>query len=170
MRRAPFLSLGLLCLAALCPAALPAQQASATPAGTETPPTTDPAPRKVWTNEDVPTLREDSTISTIGTHPASGPMHKATSSRQDAKWYSDQITKLESQLSTIKDKIEQLQAGIDGKFTGDSQSSTRPKYASFGNWQIELAQLQKQRDDIQARIDALRDQARRQGIPPNALP
>jgi peptidoglycan hydrolase CwlO-like protein len=118
----------------------------------------------------VPTLREDSTISTIGARPASGPVHKATSSRQDAKWYSDQITKLEAQLPAINGKIAQLQAGINGKFTGDSQSSTRPKYATFGDWQIELAQLQKQRDDIQARIDALRDQARRQGIPPNVLP
>ncbi len=170
MSRSPFLSLGLVCLAALCPPILHAQQASATPAGNVTPPTTDPAPRKVWTNEDVPTLREDSTISTIGTRPASGTVHKAASSRQDAKWYSDQITKLQAQLPAINGKIAQLQAGIDGKFTGDSQSSTRPKSATFGNWQIELAQLQKQRDDIQSRIDALRDQARRQGIPPNALP
>jgi len=165
-----FLSLGLVSLAALCPQAVRAQQAAATPAGTQTSSATDPAPRKVWTNEDVPTLREDSTISTIGARPTSAPVHKATSSRQDAKWYSDQITKLQAQLPAINDKIAQLQAGIDGKFTGDSQSSTRPKYATFGNWQTELAQLQKQRDDIQARIDGLRDQARRQGIPPNALP
>jgi len=170
MSRLSFLSLGLLSLAALCPQALHAQQASATPADTEGSGMTDPAPRKVWTNEDVPMLREDSTISTIGTHPAAGPAHKTTSSRQDAKWYSDQITKLEAQLPAINGKIAQLQAGIDGKFTGDSESSTRPKYATFGNWQIERAQLQKQRDDIQSRIDGLRDQARRQGISPNVLP
>jgi len=170
MSRSPFLSLGLVCLAALCPQGVGAQQASAAPTGTQTSSATDPAPRKVWTNEDVPTLREDSTISTVGARPTSGTVHKATSSRQDAKWYSDQITKLEAQLPAINDKIAQLQAGIDGKFTGDSQSSTRPKSATFGNWQIELAQLQKQRDDLQSRIDGLRDQARRQGIPPNALP
>ena len=165
-----FLWLGLVSLAALCPQAARAQQAAATPAGTQTSSATDPASRKVWTNEDVPTLREDSTISTIGARPTSAPVHKATSSRQDAKWYSDQITKLQAQLPAINDKIAQLQAGIDGKFTGDSQSSTRPKYATFGNWQTELAQLQKQRDDIQSRIDGLREQARRQGISPNALP
>jgi hypothetical protein len=118
----------------------------------------------------VPALREDSTISTIGARPAAGTPHQTASGRRDAKWYADQITKLQGQLPAINGKIAQLQAGIDGKFTGDSQSSTRPKYATFGDWQIELAQLQKQRDDIGSRIDALRDQARRQGIPPNTLP
>jgi hypothetical protein len=37
-------------------------------------------------------------------------------SRQNQKWYSDQITKLQAQLPSINDQIVQLQAGVDGKF------------------------------------------------------
>jgi len=33
-----------------------------------------------------------------------------------------------------------------------------------------LAQLQKRRDDIEARIDVIRDQARQAGIPSTLLP
>jgi hypothetical protein len=174
MSRGRSLSLGLVGLLALCPVAVRAQESSSTTASAQTPSAPEPPPRKVWTNEDVPTLREDSTISTVGTsnsaRPASGTVHRTTPGRQDAKSYSDQIAKLQVQLPAINDKIAQLQAGIDGKFTGDSQTSTRPKSVSGGSWQAELAQLQKQRDDIESKINALRDQARHQGIPPNQLP
>jgi len=39
-----------------------------------------------------------------------------------------------------------------------------------GDWRLELDQLQKKRDGIAAQIDALIDQARRNGVPPNQLP
>jgi cell division protein FtsB len=166
-----FPSLGLVCVVTLSAGIARAQDASSQPAPSSA---TEPAPRKVWTNEDVPTLREDSTISTVGStsgaRPASAGTHPNTPGRQDAKWYVDQITKLQAQLPPINQKIAQLEAGIEGKFTGDAQTSTRPKSVTGGSWQQELAQLTKQRDDLEARISTLRDQARHQGIPPNALP
>ena len=164
-----FPSLSLVCVLALGPPILKAQDAPSQPATSSA---SEPAQRKVWTNEDVPTLREDSTISTVGTAaaPASGSARRNTAGRQDPKWYVDQITKLQAQLPPINQKIAQLEAGLEGKFTGDSQTSTRPKSVTGGSWQEELAQLTKQRDDIQARISALRDQARHQGVSPNALP
>ncbi|HXW62931.1 MAG TPA: hypothetical protein VEJ45_10040 [Candidatus Acidoferrales bacterium] len=174
MSRSLFLLLGLACLATLCPGVMRAQEVPSQPVATAAPSAPEPPAKKVWTNEDVTTLREDSTISTVGAKtsagPASGTSHQLTPGHQDAKWYSDQITKLQAQLPPINDKIAQLQAGIDGKFTGDSQTSTRPKNAGAGSWPIELEQLQKKRDDIESKINALRDQARHQGIPPNALP
>ena len=175
MSRLGFLLLGLVGLLALCPRTARAQEPSSQPASAQTPPSEPEAPpQKIWTNEDVPALREDSTISTVGApnsaRSGSRTVRRTPSGRQDAKYYSDQITKLQAQLPAINDKIAQLQAGIEGKFTGDSQTSTRPKSVSAGRWPVELAALQKQRDDIESRINALRDQARHQGIPPNALP
>jgi len=173
MSRVRFLLLGLVCSLGLWPSVVDAQETSL-PAGTQTPQAADPASRKVWTNEDVPTLREDSAISTVGApataRASSGTVHRSTPGRQDAKWYADQITKLQAQLRPINDNIAKLQAGIDGKFTGDSQTSTRPKGVSAGDWRIELAQLEKQRDEIESHISQLRDQARHQGVPPSALP
>jgi hypothetical protein len=170
MSRWRLIAVGVVCFAALCPRAVRAQDPSSPQPTTQTPSAPEQPPRKVWTNEDVPTLREDSAISTVGASNRARPAHPTTPGRQDAKWYSDQITKLQAQLPAINDNIAKLEAGIDGKFTGDSQTSTRPKSVNAGDWRIELAKLQKQRDDIESHINALRDQARHQGIPPNALP
>jgi hypothetical protein len=38
------------------------------------------------------------------------------------------------------------------------------------DWRDQLARLQKQRDDIVAKISALIDEARHNGVPANALP
>jgi len=176
MTRAP-LYLSVLCLAAAFAQPTNAQDnssAPATPAATQTPTNSDPASKKVWTNEDVPDLRSDSPISTVGNRNGgqanSGLRANGAAGRKDANWYRDQILKLQNQLPTLNNKIAQLQAGIDGKFTGDAKTSTRPEYANGGDWRTELAQLQKKRDDIESKIDGLRDQARHAGVPPNTLP
>lgn len=133
-----------------------------------------PAPKKVWTNEDVPVLREDSSISTVGKR-TNGQHNSANANRpapatKDGKAYAAQITELQKKLEPINDQIAQLQSGIDGKFTGDGQKSTRPTGVHADDWHDQLARLEKQRDDINAHIDAIRDQARRAGVPPNTLP
>jgi len=169
MRRA-LLSLGALCLIAIFAGSATAQDTSAASA----PPSGQPAPKKVWTNDDVGDLRADAPISTVGTSAgkSSKPARASAGAQgqKNAQWYHDQIAKLEDQLPPLDAKIAQLQAGISGKFTGDGKESTRPSYGKFGDWTAELQDLQKKRDDIAARASALRDQARQAGVPANALP
>lgn len=130
--------------------------------------------KKIWTNSDVQDLRADSPISTIGE--SNAPKAAANSMRttggtlQNQKWYVEEITRLQAKLPPIDKKIANLQAAISGKFTGDSQSSTRPSGAHFGDWSAQLSQLQKRRADIESQIDALHDHARQAGIAPNSLP
>jgi len=173
MTRAPFF-FGVLCLAAALAQPTSAQDNSSAPAATQTPKNSDSASKKIWTNEDVPDLRSDSPISTVGDRNGgqanSGLRANGTAGKKDANWYRDQILKLQNQLPALNNKIAQLQAGIDGKFTGDAKTSTRPEYANGGDWRTQLAQLQKKRDDIESKIDGLRDQARHAGVPPNTLP
>jgi hypothetical protein len=130
--------------------------------------------KKVWTNDDVGDLRENSVVSAGGASRGGsgkpGDRPSATSKTKDAKSYHDQIAKLQAQLPPIDSQIAQLQAAIDGKFTGDAKTSTRPTGVKGGDWRLELDQLQKKRDGIAAQIDALIDQARRNGVPPNQLP
>jgi hypothetical protein len=149
------------------PAATPNAQASSDSA-------TQPAPKKVWTNEDVPVLREDSSISTVGKRQngqhTSANANRPAPATKDGKAYAAQITELQKKLEPINDQIAQLQSGIDGKFTGDGQKSTRPASVHADDWRDLLARLEKQRDDINARIDSIRDQARRAGVAPNTLP
>ncbi|MGD1210519.1 MAG: hypothetical protein ABR973_04065 [Candidatus Acidiferrales bacterium] len=147
------------------PAAEPSSQASSTAPA-------QPTSKKVWTNDDVSGLRDGSAISTF-TEPNAKPAKtgaKPASKGRDAKWYQDQITKLQAQIRPLDTQIAQLQAAIEGKPTGNSKESTRPYGVKADQWPVELDQLQKKRGDIEAHISALEDEARHNGVPPNALP
>jgi hypothetical protein len=86
---------------------------------------------------------------------------------KDAKWYHDQIEKLQAQLPPLESQISELQAALSGQ----TVDSTR-KYAGvkLDDWSVELAQLQQKRDDIFGKIAALEDEARHDGVPANLLP
>jgi hypothetical protein len=115
-------------------------------------------------NSAISTVGESSANAKPGERPSQPPRSK------DAKWYHDQIARLEAQLPTLDAQIRQLQAAIDGRALGDGKDSARPTGVRGGDWRLEQAQLQKKRDDIQARVSALEDQARHQGVPESALP
>jgi hypothetical protein len=129
--------------------------------------------KKVWTNEDVQGLREDSVISTF-TEPnkrrAQGTGKSLPSRGKDSKWYRDQISRLQSQIPPLDSQIAELQSAIDGKPTGDAKNSTRPYGVKLDSWSAELQQLQSKRTGILDKIGALEDEARHNGVAGNALP
>jgi hypothetical protein len=130
-----------------------------------------PTSKKVWTNDDVAGLRGDSVISTVGdpnAKPGDKPAHAGKTT--DARPYQAQIAKLEARIPPLDSQIAQLQSAIDGKPTGDAKSSQRPRGVKADDWSVEMQELQKKRDGILDRISALKDQARHQGVPANALP
>lgn len=127
--------------------------------------------KKVWTNEDVGDLRDHAPISTVGDSapktskaadkPAPPPKGK------NARWYIDQIQALQAKVPPLNDKIQQLQAALNG----DQVDSTRQYgWVRPDDWKDQLQRLQKQRDDLQAKIAVLEDQARHDGVAPNLLP
>ena len=128
--------------------------------------------KKVWTNDDVSDLRDQSEISIVGA--ANGKTAKPgvnrTTASKDAKWYHDQIAKLEAQIPPLDRQIADIQSVLDGTPTGDSKTSTRKYGVKGGDWRTEMADLQAKRDDIEAHIGALQDEARHRGIPAEALP
>jgi hypothetical protein len=168
-----------LALLSLALAFAPTGYAQTTPpagAGTPSSEASTPGPqsaptKKVWTNDDVGDLRDHSEISSVG--PAAtkrgkqgGPSPKG----KDAKWYHDQIAKLDAQIPRIEAQIAELRSAIDGTPTGDSKTSTRTYGVKGGDWRTEMADLEAKRDDIEARVSALQDEARHQGIAAEALP
>jgi hypothetical protein len=78
--------------------------------------------------------------------------------------------RLQSKLPPLDEQIAELHAAIDGKPTGDARKSVRPYSVRLDSWAAELDQLNKKRADISDNITELRDEARRNGIPANALP
>ena len=128
--------------------------------------------KKVWTNDDVGGLRDGPAISTF-TEPKAVPAKisaKPASKGRDAKWYQTQITKLQALIPPLDSQIAQLQAAIEGTPTGNAKESTRPYGVKQDQWPAELHRLQKKHADIEAHISAIEDEARHNGVPPNALP
>lgn len=129
-----------------------------------------PAP-KVWTNDDVGSLRSESTVSTVGQISGS-KKPRVRSAPVNAKSnqmgsYKSQIAKLQAQLPPIDSQIASLQAALSGNMINEQRkySGVKPD-----DWQAQLAQLQKRRDEIQSQIAKLEDEARHNGVPNNALP
>ena len=132
---------------------------------------TQPAAKKVWTNEDVGDLRDHSAISTFaGTNATTAsPTRKLVpaASANDAKRYQNQILELQAKIPPLDDKIHQLQDALDGKTVNSVRTYGGVR---ADDWRDQLSRLQKKRNDISAKIAALEDEARHKGVPPNSLP
>jgi hypothetical protein len=169
----------LLCAAFAFPAAAqtnstspanPSGQNAEPPSEASSPAPAQPVTKKVWTNDDVNGLREDSVISTFAppnAKPVKSGTKPANSKAKDTKWYQDRITKLQAELPPLDDQIGQLQAALNGQTVNSVRKwgGTRPD-----DWKVQLDGLQKKHDDIQAQIGVLKDQARHDGVSPSALP
>ncbi len=126
--------------------------------------------KKVWTNDELSTLDPHEGVSTVGKDTNNKSKRIVSSKGHDAKWYHGQIVLLQAKIPQLDSQIAELQAGIDGKPTGDAKKSVRPYSVKADDWNRELAELEKKREDTLAQIGALEDQARHNGIAANALP
>jgi hypothetical protein len=137
------------------------------PSPSSSPAPAAPAPaKKVWTNDDMHSAKPtspDSNAKPAGTANKAKPNTKG----KDASWYRAQITKLQSQIPELDEKISQLQAALNGQTVNSVRlyGGTKPD-----DWHDELSRYQKQRDDIDTKIAALEDQARHDGVPESELP
>jgi hypothetical protein len=152
---------------------------SATRAQTTSAPTQTPAPaqsqpqspqKKVWTNDNLagshsqpndPSASAQQNSNSTSTAPAK------PKSKKDAKWYHDQIAKLQAQIPPLDKTIAELQAALDGKTLNEP---LRYGGNRIGDWKEQLQQLQTKRQDTLDKIASLEDEARHNGIEPNALP
>jgi len=187
MKRPAFTVLAFLCLAASSATLAGAQSSQpAQPSQTSAPPSTQqtsstqpatgatsPAQttdKKVWTNDDVGDLRDRSAISTIGNADPKPVKPGDKSARppkgKDPKWYVDQIHALQAKIPPLDDKIQNLQDALSGK---PVDVTRKTGWSNPDDWRDQLQRLQKERDDIQAKISALEDQARHDGVPPSLL-
>jgi hypothetical protein len=153
--------------------ALPSLPAPQDPSASNSPsvPTAQEPAKKVWTNDDLGDLRDNSPVSTVGsTNSNSGrPASKSAPSarNKDARPYRDQIARLQAQIPPLDMKINELQSALAGNPVTETRhlGGVRPD-----DWKDQLARLQVQRDGIQAKIVAIEDEARHRGAPSNQIP
>lgn len=147
------------------PSASTAGSSGAPASGTQTSP-----PKRVWTNDDMGGVHRDPSIPNYSatTKPAKNAGKSPVGPKsKDAKRYQDQIAALRAKLPPLNDKIADLQ----GALNGDTVHSTRTYGGNkIDDWHVELVDLQKKRDDIEAKISALQDEARHNGVPENQIP
>src|SRR3984957_8049786 len=138
-------------------------QSSASPAPAE-----QTATKKVWTNDDGRFHSPPSPSANASTKPAgTANKPKPNSNGKNAGWYRGQITKLQGQIPPLDDKIAQLQAALNGQTTNAPRTYG---WSKPDDWHDALARYQKQREDIQAKISALEDEARHNGVPESEIP
>jgi hypothetical protein len=138
-----------------------AQDASAAPA------------KKVWTNEDLEALRSSAGVSTVGQPPNSAaktnqPAAKPTGGK-DAKWYRAQLLSLNDKIPPIDAEIDEMHRFQDGSYQNAGGIPRRYYRQAPLNPGDRIAQLEKQKQAILDRIDALQDEARHAGILPGDL-
>ena len=146
---------------------------SATPGSIDKPAPTDkdstaaksaPKPKKVWTNDDMKELRENSTVSVVGPQKRGSEPNNYYSpppgqSEEMVKMYRQQIDQLQAQVDAIGKQIADLQDAESGKSV-DSSRTYDPWGGKTGDWNAQIAQLQKSRDDVLRQIDSIEEQIR----------
>ncbi|HXO87407.1 MAG TPA: hypothetical protein VN885_02085 [Candidatus Acidoferrales bacterium] len=123
-------------------------------------------PKKVWTNDDMGSLDHHSDVSVVGKrkppqptyHPNSYPRNGNT--EYMVQYYRQQIDYMQQQADQIDKQISTLQDAKNGK-TVDSQRTYNPWGGVQGDWNAQIAQLQKNKDNVLQQIDSLEEAIRK---------
>jgi len=128
---------------------------------------TQPADKKVWTNDDGRFHSPPSPSANASTKPAGAANKPKSNNNGKNAGYRAQITKLQGQIPPLDEKIAQLQAALNGQTTNAPRTYG---WSKPDDWHDALARYQKQREDIEAKISALEDEARHNGVPESEIP
>jgi hypothetical protein len=135
-------------------------------------------PKKVWTNDEVSNVGGDGAISVVGktgggdSNPSLNNFQKTApgSSARDkqAAAYRDRLHQLNNQLETVNKKIFELR---NFKADNTSPSGGINMHHRYDMTPIEdqVKELEEKKKQIQAQIDAIEDQARKNGFQPGQL-
>ncbi|HWF38885.1 MAG TPA: hypothetical protein VG322_10225, partial [Candidatus Acidoferrales bacterium] len=74
--------------------------------------------KKVWTNDDFSGTDPQPGVSIVRNQPKNAVRRTAPTGR-NAKWYHDQIARLQAKLPPLDSQIAALQSALDGKPAGD---------------------------------------------------
>ena len=133
-------------------------------------------PKKVWTEDDI--SKVGGTISVVGDSSASTPARgssEATGASSDdsaqgkqVDYYRDQLRQLQAQLDVTDKKIDDLR-----NFKADNTSASggiNPNHGySMTPIPDQIKQLEDKKKQIQDKIDAVTEEARKKGIEPGQL-
>jgi hypothetical protein len=123
-------------------------------------------PKKVWTNDDMGSLDHHSDVSVVGKRKPPQPTYNPNSNPRGGnteymvQYYRQQIDHMQQQADQIDKQISTLQDAKNGK-TVDSQRTYNPWGGVQGDWNAQIAQLQKNKDIVLQQIDSLEEALRK---------
>ena len=138
--------------------------------------------KHVWTNADLPRLRDQADVSVVGPRPnmtldnapSSGPfaengVEAGANKETDPAWYREQLAPVEAELDALDEQINALlpYRSITNYMVGGvviSQLAGLPL-----NPEDQIRQLQTRREDVMQDIEQLHDIARRHDIRPGDI-
>jgi hypothetical protein len=163
-----------------------AQQTESTPPTKQTPPakarTETKKANRVWTDENIGSLAGKSQVSVVGQgsrssdasakgswgadEPARG-RNGATSPEKDPQYYRQQLAPLRSEIARMDARIEQLRHPDSSGKSGGAVNLSQRYILNSPEEQIQI--LEKRKREVQGKIDAIEDEARRNSINPGDL-
>jgi len=161
----------ILALFAAFSAAAQSQDSSASPQSgpqDSAPPAETKKPKKVWTNDDVP--RSNGGVSVVG-DPKNKP--KPTSSKPvDAQYVASvrkQLDKLQGQVADIDKQLVDLKNFSEGEPSTSASGMKLNKSYDRGPIEVQMRALRNKKKDLESKIDALLDEARKKGVESSQL-
>ena len=126
--------------------------------------------KKVWTNDNLGDVN-GSAISQVGEARNSSPGKSATAtpaSSQVVAAYRKQLTTLQAQLAGVEKQIADLKSFSKGEAAGANGMQLHKSYTTEPV-EDQVRKLEEKRKSIAAKMDAIFDAARKQGIEPGQL-
>jgi len=161
----------ILALFAAFSAAAQSQDSSASPQSRpqdSAPPAETKKPKKVWTNDDVP--RSNGGVSVVG-DPKNKP--KPTSSKPvDAQYVASvrkQLDKLQGQVADIDKQLVDLKNFSEGEPSTSASGMKLNKSYDREPIEVQMRALRNKKKDLESKIDALLDEARKKGVESSQL-
>ena len=145
-----------------------AASAPAPPPQAKAAPITNAKPAKVWTNDEIDTLRNNHSVSVVGNRTpqnvrATSNVH---SQEKNPAWYRKQLAPLRTEINKLDTQIAKLKAFLSGENVSDPATMHRQLVPSP---QDQLKQMEAKRQTDAAKVEDLIDRARHNGIEPGAL-
>ena len=159
---------------AFCSSAAQSQQATPPPPAAPTqdsaPPPEAKKPKKVWTNEDIP--HSAGAVSVVGDpkskpQPATAP--KPAANAQYVASVRKQLEKLQGQITDIDKQLVDLKNFSEGEPSTSASGVKLNKNYQREPIEVQMRALQSQKKDLESKVDALLDEARKKGVESSQL-
>lgn len=133
-------------------------------------PTDGKKPKKVWTNDDVGGL--SSPVSVVGNSKNGGKGGSGTGGKADGQYIANtkkELAKLQAQLDDTDKQLADLKDFSQGKPAATTSGYQINKGYNRVPVDQQISNLEEKKKQLQTKIDALLDEARKKGVEPGEL-